>query len=97
MATYKDWLNGRPKRRRVASVESIIEHAEWLARMWSVFAGISFAIAVGYWFEFRRVYDIPVAFGSSSALASLPALFGIVLLCSLVLAVLLLSPSCGFG
>lgn len=93
MSIYKDWLGARAAKRRVSVAAFALDHLEWFSKNWSIFVGMSFAISVGYWFEFRRVYAIPVAFGSSSAFASLPALFGVVLLCNLMFAALLLSPS----
>lgn len=82
-----------PGQDRVSESTAGADLLEWLARAWAPLAAYTFALATGYWFEFRHVFAIPVSFASGSTVAALPALAGIVLGMFVAGMVLMLVPS----
>ena len=70
-----------------------LEVVEWMTKIWAYLAGAFAAIGIGYGFEFRSVYGMPVGLGSSSVVSAIPVLAGIVLFGVTTLATYVLIPS----
>lgn len=73
---------------------SVAVDAIWEAsKIWGVLTSIALAIAAGYWWQFRAQYAIPVPVGSSLAWGSLPVLFCLILVATVLLTAYVLAPS----